>query len=405
MVFGGGGDCQITGPSSLCEAQQGNFASMFPGTNYAWSFPNNTAGAFFCGPTNLQNVCVNTTQAGSFTLRLNYTLTSGRKQCDTIVTVNPALTIADLSDQAVCAGDDVVFQTSVLTGNGPYTYFWTRDTGQSEIIIPGAITDTLVLDDVGPADAGLYCVTAMGQCGAMESCATLTVNECGGEEFCTLTQGAYGNANGSFNGVSHLDLVNQLLATNLVVGKPGRSLTIQAGNGACMMARLPANSGAAALPAIGDATLDSNTCQTSPTALPLKNGRFKNILLGQTITLALNTRLDVDLSGLGVCGTMVTQLMDDGKDGIHGTADDQPDPGLDGIFGTSDDQTTVNISAHVIDSLAALGLPITVGGILELANRGLAGQSTSSATLSEVSDAAEAINRGFDECRLLIDCH
>ncbi|MEO6710922.1 MAG: hypothetical protein ABIP42_15185 [Planctomycetota bacterium] len=404
-MVGGGGDCQISGPGAICEAQAGNYASLFPGSNYVWSLHGNTAGAFFCGPTNLQNVCVNTTQAGSFTLQMNYTLASGPKQCDTIVTVNPALTIADLSDQAVCVGDDVVFQTSVLTGNGPYTYSWTRDTGAGAVVIPGATTDTLLLTAVGTADAGLYCVTASGQCGAMESCATLTVNECGGEEFCTLTQGAYGNANGTFNGLSHLDLVNQLLATDLVVGKPGRSLTIQAGNGACVVARLPANSGAATLPAFGNALLDTNTCQTSPTALPLKNGRFKNILLGQTITLALNTRLDVDLAGLGVCGTMVTQLMNAGPDGIHGTPDDQADPGLDGIFGTADDVTTVYISAHVIDSLATLGLPITVGGILELANRALAGQSTGTATLSEVSAAAEAINRGFDECRLLVDCH
>jgi len=400
-----GQDCNITGPSPICEAQAANYASAFAGSNYAWSFTSNTAGAFFCGPTNLQNVCVNTTQAGGFTLRLDYVLPSGPKNCDLPVVVDPALQISALAPVEACIGDDVAFTTSVLAGNGPHTYAWTVDTGAGPQPIVGANTAVLLLDDVDAGDAGTYCVTVTGQCGPQQSCAELTVEKCGGGETnCTLTQGAYGTAGGFFNGLSTLELLDQLLATDLVLGKPGRSLTIQAGNSACVMARLPANSGATTLPDFGDAVLDSTTCQTSPIALPLKVGRFKNILLGQTLTLALNTRLDGTLSNVGVCESMTTQLMDAGPDGLHGTADDLPDPGPDGIFGTSDDQLTVYISSDVIDELAAQGLPITVGGILELANRALAAQATGEASLSEISGAADAINRGFDECRSLIDC-
>jgi hypothetical protein len=58
----------------------------------------------------------------------------------------------------------------------------------------------------------------------------------------------------------------------------------------------------------------------------------------------------------------------------------------------------------VIDALANLGLPITVGGVLELANRALAAEDTGGASLSEVSGAADAINNGFDECRRLLSC-
>jgi hypothetical protein len=46
----------------------------------------------------------------------------------------------------------------------------------------------------------------------------------------------------------------------------------------------------------------------------------------------------------------------------------------------------------------------TVRGLLELANRALASQLTGQATWSEINDAVDAINRGFDECRVLVDC-
>ncbi len=487
-----GADCHVDGPASACAGQALNYSSQFVGTNYVWHLTANTAGAFFCGPTNQQSVCVNTTQPGLFRLQLDYNLPSGHKSCAAEPLVSPALLIATLAPQSVCRGDDAVFVTGVTSGNGPFTYAWTFDNGVSEVAIPGATTDTLVLTDVDAADAGNYCVTVTNECGGVVSCASLTVRDatviadllpqsvcvgadavfttsvsagngpfsyvwtvdhgagpvliptattdtlilqgvsandaglycvlvsgdcgfdeacaaltveaCGGDEFCTLTQGAYGNSGGQFNGLSRLDLINSLLTTDLVVGKPGRSLRIQAGNGSCVIARLPANSTPAALPAIGNALLGAATCQTAPVALPLKNTKFKNVFLGQVITLSLNTRLDPDLAGLGICESMTTQLMSVGPDGLHGTADDAPDAGPDGIFGTADDVLTVSISSHVFDALATQGLPLTVGGLLELANRALAAQATPGATLSEINGAVDAINRGFDECRMLIDC-
>jgi len=54
---------------------------------------------------------------------------------------------------------------------------------------------------------------------------------------------------------------------------------------------------AASLPSgFGDQTLNAQTCETSP-ALPLDNSgvRFRNVLLGQAITLNLNVRLSADL--------------------------------------------------------------------------------------------------------------
>lgn len=372
-----GNDCEILGPASRCEAQPGQYTSQFPGLNYVWSLPVNTAGAFFCSANGQQSICVDTTQSGAFTLQMNYLLSSGPKVCFYNVIVNPGLSISALAPQAACPGESASFSTTVLAGNAPHTFAWTVDTGSGPVAIPGAITDTLLIASVQASDFGTYCVTVSGQCGPASSCSTLSLGKCGppGKSFCTLTQGAYGSAGGAGN----LPQINQLIGAGLTVGKPGRSLTFGAGSGACVIARLPANSGAAAMPAIGDATINTGTCQTSPTALPLKSGRFKNILLGQTITLALNTRLDTNLSDLGICETMVTQ-------------------------DSAGNQYVANIPSNVFDALATLGLPLTVGGLLELANRALAAEPLGGATLSEINRAVSSINEVFDECRDLVDC-
>ena len=42
---------------------------------------------------------------------------------------------------------------------------------------------------------------------------------------------------------------------------------------------------------------------------------------------------------------------------------------------------------------------------LKLATRALAGRATPGATISEINDAVDALNRGFDECRVPLDCN
>jgi hypothetical protein len=91
---------------------------------------------------------------------------------------------------------------------------------------------------------------------------------------------------------------------------------------------------------------------------------------------------------------MVSQCLTPGPDGCIGTADDVP----------AGSNETVTIGDSVMDSLAALFLPQTVGGVLELGNRALAGLSTGTATVSEISSAVDSINILFDECRELVDC-
>jgi hypothetical protein len=227
-------------------------------------------------------------------------------------------------------------------------------------------------------------------------------------EVCTLTQGFYGNAGGAFNGTRTLSLLQSLLSTgDLVVGKPGRSVRIQLPAAACIIQRLPAGGPPRELPiALGDATLSSATCQTAPTPLHVTSTeRFYNVLLGQAITLALNTRLSAGLAGLDICNIMTTQPALPGPDGLSGTSDDVRNPGPDGSLGTSDDPIiSVNIPLSVTTALSALGLPRTVSGLLELADRGLAGETTGGASLGDVNAAVGAINAGFGRCRFLLSC-
>jgi hypothetical protein len=112
------------------------------------------------------------------------------------------------------------------------------------------------------------------------------------------------------------------------------------------------------------------------------------------------------LGYLELCEVMVTHGALCGDDGICGTSDDEFDPGPDGIFGTEDDPVmTIYIPLEVIDALEAdPTLGNSVYGLLELANRALAGEPTGDARLSAIAEAVGAINDGFDECRFLVSC-
>jgi hypothetical protein len=215
---------------------------------------------------------------------------------------------------------------------------------------------------------------ATDECGLTADCDQLFTVECCPTEFCTLTQGAYGSEGGNNFGMTTIDLIESLLSTDLVVGILGvRSVTFGFEDAQCIIDRLPGGTTATTLPeGLGDAAMNDATCQTSP-ALPLKNGRFKNVFLAQVITLSLNTRYDLNLSGFDLCPYIVANGAE-------------------------------SISADVLDALDNLALPGDVGGLLELANRALAGLPTGGATIQQINDAVDAINNVFDECAVLISC-
>jgi hypothetical protein len=112
------------------------------------------------------------------------------------------------------------------------------------------------------------------------------------------------------------------------------------------------------------------------TDLPLDNRlrKFRNVLLGQTIALALNMRYDSSLSSFVLLPSFAT---------VNG----------------KDDCSVHTIPQTVLNALTSLGLPQTVDGLLALANRALGGQPTGGASLTDINSAVTSINEGFDECR------
>lgn len=259
-----------------------------------------------------------------------------------------------------------------------------------------------------------------GACGPVTQCGTLDGIECFGGGFSTLTQATFGDASSQYNGVNSPDLVEQLLTQgDLTVGIAGaNSLTLVQGgqDSQCVTTLLPLSGLMNSLPNFGDETLEPD-CQTVPVPLPLLNGKYENILLGQVVTLSLNLKLAdgmtsgngtptlaVALSDQGVCRTMVSRKILPGGDGLMGTADDVADLlGPDGDPATPDNLLSVTVAENVLVSLNHLGLTQTVGGVLALGNRALAGQSTWTATIDEISSAVDSVNLIFEEGREIVD--
>jgi len=219
--------------------------------------------------------------------------------------------------------------------------------------------------------------------------------------FCTLTQGAYGNANGMFAGMRRLQLINTLLSEGeLIIGKTtaqasplvlARSVRFDINDAQCIINLMPAGGTPGVLPSnLGN--LDMVDCGTG--TLPVKNGRFFNNFIGQLLALSLNARPGDDnaLAGMKICATMKSYRAIIGPDGKP-----MQDP-------TDLTGRLVSISPRVIAALEHLSLPKTVTGLIELANRSIAGQFTDVATLADIHGACGAINEGFDECRFLGQC-
>ena len=305
-------------------------------------------------------------------------------------TAKPTCTVSP-TDTTICQGTNATFCINPSGGKPPYIYLWEGPNGY-----------TSAESCITVSDSGTYTVTVKGTNGCADTClAILRVETCG-QEYCGLTQGAYGNYNGEHFGKRTLALIQSLLADSaLVVGKPGRSITIDSAAAECIIKRLPGGTKPDTLPAIGDDTLSWDRCQTSPPIPLMLNGndpgRFANVLLAQTITLSLNLRVSTcDLGSFELCDEIQTKKAVFGDDGLPCTDDDMIKPGSDSI--------SVKIPSSVSTALSNLGLSNDVNGLLELANRALAGWPRGGASLSQINNAVDAINRGFDECRFVTYC-
>jgi hypothetical protein len=368
-------------------------------TGYSQSYPNGTFGSFGIAS------AVSVTGSGlapygwSVPIKSNPASQGGLDFGNSLCAEVTASAITSLE---LCPGSRAEFCTTV-TGDPPLTFSWTKD----GVVIGGANSNCLVINSCCDADEGEYCVTVTGACGdPVTRCATLEIGECE-EEYLTLCPCFYVDPNRVFNGLTTHEIIDLCITPSnpLVLGKPGRSVTFGEGTEECIVSRLPVSGNAESLPSnLGNANVNPVTCQTSP-QIPMIGGKYRSGLLGQAIVIALNMRFDPDLANAGICRVMVTQAALPGPDGLYNTDDDLLDPGHDGVLGTDDDPLiTVTLPASVLTALGNLSLPQTVSGLLELANRGLAGQSTGGANLSNIKLALGGINNAFDGGRFLIEC-
>ncbi|MCZ7557018.1 MAG: immunoglobulin domain-containing protein [Bacteroidia bacterium] len=279
------------------------------------------------------------------------------------VLVQPLVTAGILSGSpSLCVGSSASFSSNGTPGG-----VWSSADNTVATVHPSSGLVTAV----GAGNTTISYTLTSG-CGSPSTAsASVQVNACA--TFCTSGQGYYG-------ATSNIALVNTLLP--ITIGKPGRSLTFEANQGSCLASKLPAGGPPSVLPSgIGDYSVGTSLCPTN-TIIPLSStGRFNNVLLGQTIALTLNIRRDNLLAAFTLPASFCTR-----RDAQSPIAGPYAIPGL------------------VFTALSNLTLQHTAGGLLELANRALAGQSTAGASLSHINDAVTAINEAFDECRTVVSC-
>ena len=286
------------------------------------------------------------------------------------------LTVLATSTNTGCTGATGTATAIATGGTSPYTYLWS----------PGGQTAATAVN----LTAGSYTVAVLdaNNCRSVASVAVGRTTCPVQQQHCTLTQGGYGNSNGSFcGGPRRTALITSLLATggNMIIGAGTRTITYAsaaaAQQAACIIDNLPAGGTAAALPN----NTTANGCAIPATLL--RNGRFNNVLIGQTITLSLNLRLDGSLGGVLLAPTMTSY-------NTLGACSQVADPAdLQGLSRTIPSSVLTN-----------LGSGATVQSLLALANKALGGvgytANGSTPMITDINAAVSAINELYDNCRV-----
>ena len=336
--------CTISGSASAVLGVAASFSAPSAPSGstygYAWSFVSNTSGATFTTATNLQTVSVNTTTTGSYKL---------------------SVTVTDKTYSTNC---------------------------------PSTCTYTVTVGPAGP--------------------------------YYTVTQGFYGNVGGKvtvpsctiYTAGTSKSNVDGLIAASIKL-MPGGKLTlgIAANNKTFIMGStaaedknlityMPAGQTAAVISAdkatsLGNNTNMLNTCAACvpPTTqnLPkLFNKKISSVLLGQTITLALNKYIPGNTLGSFVLqtGYLTTQKADYTKCPIIK------------LIACSTTEPNAISSLQITTSaglITWINSGKTVNDLLNLASNALGGAALpAGVTLSDINNAVDVINRSFDGGRYFL---
>jgi hypothetical protein len=307
----------------------------------------------------------------------------------------------------------------VLTANGPaslcvgqegsITFGATGGTGAISYTVNGATAAspyTVV--------AGSYTVVATDANGCNDTKVVSIISEICAKPICTYTQGYFGNLGGIACTPEGPRTTTQLITGSLAnmpggilyLGTSGRSFT--ATNAADIIRILPGGGSANRLPN-GNHTPSSNQI--------LKRGKVDNVLLSQTIALALNTYMQGSTLGSlslaagsgsgnkflvtveknsGDCSSLATAVPAECKfkpvycsDGVT----------ISGYTTTYNPYQSRMISSKVINALPG---DKTVRDLLNLASAALGGNLPAGVSYNEVAVAVAAINEGFDGCKIFV---
>jgi hypothetical protein len=388
-------------------------------SSFVWSLP--TAGEVSCGVNNATLSNLSATSGGSITFTptaalgggfvaglyaFKVTATTGNGCVSTtLVFINAsggASCPGDTGPISVCQNATALVYTANLPSPGQFlTYVWSISPSNAATIDGADADGTKSAVDHISVTVGTVSFTVIlsikadnGQVFTFNDCQkSVTVHACGSN--CTLTQGFFGSTNGKdcVQGLTATPLINSLLGqAPLTVGGINRSVTVPVGSGSTLNSIMPGGNTPGQLACTGDKTISSDLnslfgqCYLTNVGSKSKPSyKINNVLLAQTITLALNIRYDGTLSGLEVpVGTFTTY------------ARASCPAGAPVCFSGQSFTIPASVSTY-------LGSGATVQNLLDLANAVLNGgsqtQNGATVTPSEVNNAVDAINKGFDKCR------
>ena len=332
--------------------------------------------------------------AGVGTHAVNYSVTiTGGCVTDTTIEIEvKPLPNLDLGTyEPLCEEDEIITLSATPTGG---TWSGTGTNGS---------TFNPTLAGLGVHVLTYHYTDAFG-CSAVQE-VSIQVNRCAGINACTLTQGYYGSSNGKScdedslyrNAVS---IIKKLLTPSpIVIGSGARTLTITVADSARLNAVMPGGGTPFSFSHTGNITLQSSQFSLYKTS----RGRINNILLSQTIALALNVRIKPDLAPFVLeNGYIHTQRLRTCQN-----AD------LPSLVTCEEDSMAIRawlMIPSVVNYLQA-NSGGTVADLLALANEVLGrtkvpGQAGAGGTvvpsLANIVAQVDIINNAFDQCRIFL---
>ena len=357
--------CSITGEQTVCAGGSRTFTAAAGMASYLWS-------------TGATTQSINVATTGTYYV----TITNANgcsSSCNRALTVNP-LPTCTLVAPAMLPVSGTSSNTLSVTSNGA-SRVWSVSSSDNSWMIIGSNTGTSITYKSGTAGTtGTFTVVSTSSEGCTGSCSVTFGNMLG--EYCTKTQGYYGNQGGKTcdNKTTTQAVTQALSAGSIVLGDGTRKLTILASEVSCLITKMPAGTTPAVLP-VGNVT-----CATASSSSYLNNGKFISVLVGQTLAMSLNIRLNAALGNVALTNRYLTTY------GATSCTNGNAISGSKQVF------------AIPQSVLTYLGANNKVSDLMTLANKALGMTyvpSGTQPTLSDITAALDALNKGFDGCRIL----